>query len=266
MSAKKTPVKKTPAKSAVKKTPVKNTPAKAKTIVREPKAKPVPGEMMITEDGEARIPDIVNNLFHVFRKAHMEVIGINYTLQGAMPGNADLTPQQRRRLFGVQARKLGFITKAMEIGTVRPQFVPPNLSMQNMTTLQGNVEEARLLRVTIDQMRRAVDDYILVGNDALYRGALGIYGILRAMAALKVPGAQDLFDILRQYFTLRRRPGEAEPTIHELESKFNRLVHGKADGEIVVRNESPRMTGGEREVVENVSRRGKRGAEIRMKE
>ena len=244
----------------------KKTPAKAKTIVSKPKAKPVQDVAMPADVAKLQHSDIVTNLFQVFRKAHMEVIGTNATLQGAMPGNADLTPMQRRRLFGVQARKLGFITKAFEIANVRPQFVPPNLSMQNMTTLQGNLEEARVLLATIDQMRRMIDDYMLVHNDALYRGALGIYGMLRAMARLRVQGAQDLFNILRRFFRNRRRPGEAEPTLHELEREFNSILHGHADGEMVIKNESPHMTGGVHEVVENVSKRGKHGAEVEVKE
>ena len=266
MSAKKTPVKKVPVKAAAKKTTVKKTPAKAKTIVRKPKTKPIQDEAMPIGGADIQASDIVNNLFHVFRKAHMDSILINSTLQGALPGNADLTPMQRRRLFGVQARKLGFIVKALEIATVRPQFVPPNLSMQNMTTLQGNFEEARVLLATVDQTRRLIDDNMLLTSDALYRGALGIYGMLRAMAALRVPGAQDLFDILRRFFIFRRRPGETEPTEAELNRDFNRLVHGKADGEMVIKNESPRMTGGVHEVADNVRKRGKRGAEIVVRE
>ena len=237
----------------------KKTPAKPKTVAKNPQIKPVPGVAMPADVAKLQHSDIVTNLFHVFRKAHMEVIGTNATLQGAMPGNADLTPMQRRRLFGVQARKLGFITKAFEIANVRPQFVPPNLSMQNMTTLQGNLEEARVLLATID-------DYMLVHNDALYRGALGIYGMLRAMARLRVQGAQDLFNILRRFFRNRRRPGEAEPTLHELEREFNQLLHGHADGKMVIENESPHVSGGVHEVVENVSKHGKRAAEIEVKE
>ena len=42
------------------------------------------------------------------------------------------------------------------------------------------------------------------------------------------------------------------PTEKELERDVKRLVRGKADGEIVVRNESPHESGGIHEVVDNV--------------
>ena len=264
MTAKKTPVKKTSAKAAVKKTPVKKspvkkTPAKAERSPQAKTKKSAPG-------AKSRSQDVVPDLFQILRNALQDTNSINERLRAATPGNADLTPQQRRRLFGVQARKLGFIVKAMDIANARPQFVPPNLSMQNMTTLQRNLEEARLLLATIDQLRRTTDDYLLTGNNALYRGALDIYGMLRAMARLRVPGAQDLFNILRRFFRTGPRSGEGEPTNRELEHEFNSILHGRADGELLIKNETPHMVGGGREVVENVSKRGKRAAEIKVKE
>jgi hypothetical protein len=38
----------------------------------------------------------------------------------------------------------------------------------------------------------------------------------------------------------------------ELERDIKRLIHGKADGEIVIKNESPHVQGGLHEVIDNV--------------
>jgi hypothetical protein len=38
----------------------------------------------------------------------------------------------------------------------------------------------------------------------------------------------------------------------EIERDVKRLIHGKADGEIVLKNERPNMTGGVHEVIDNV--------------
>jgi hypothetical protein len=38
----------------------------------------------------------------------------------------------------------------------------------------------------------------------------------------------------------------------ELERDIKRLIHGKADGEIVIKNESPHISRGVHEVVDNV--------------
>jgi hypothetical protein len=66
-----------------------------------------------------------------------------------------------------------------------------------------------------------------------------------------VPGAEELFQALRNFFNRRRRTGE-EPTEHELELDFKRLIHGKADGEIIIKNEAPHITEGVHKVIDNV--------------
>ena len=38
----------------------------------------------------------------------------------------------------------------------------------------------------------------------------------------------------------------------ELERDIKRLIHGKADGEIIIKNERPNMVGGVHEVIDNV--------------
>ena len=46
----------------------------------------------------------------------------------------------------------------------------------------------------------------------------------------------------------------AEPTYDELERDVKGLLHGHADGEIVIKNETHRVKSGVREVVDNVHR------------
>ena len=38
----------------------------------------------------------------------------------------------------------------------------------------------------------------------------------------------------------------------ELERDFKRLIHGKADGEIIIENETPHLTAGVHKVIDNV--------------
>ena len=98
---------------------------------------------------------------------------------------------------------------------------------------------------------------MLLSSDSLYRDALRIYGALQEQSRNRVPGARPLFEALRRFFRPRsRHPKGGEPTMHELEMDFKRLIHGKADGEIIIENERPIITAGKRNIVDNV-RKGK---------
>jgi len=190
-----------------------------------------------------------------------------HLLLGSLPIDQALTGPQRQRLIGVRARKWGFITKSWEIIAARPNFAPANFSMPDMSKVLANVEQARQLLALAEQLARLLNDYLLTENDALYREALRIYRSLQDQARSGIQGADELFQILRQFFMLHRpHHGGNEPTEHQLEVDLRRALKNRADGEIIVKNESPHLTGGAREVVDTVRKRGKGKAEIKVKE
>ena len=192
------------------------------------------------------VPDGMPELRRVFE----EVLAAAGRLQKQMAAPTTLTGDQRRRLNGAQTRNIGFIAKAMEIADARPAFFTSSFSLENMTTDRGNVEWAQQLLAALDQLRRLVDDYALTRSDALYRGGLAIYHQLEQQARSRVPGAEELFADLAEFFKSRgRRPNRTDPTMREIERDFRRLEHGTADGEMVIRHESPHFEGGKHEVV-----------------
>ena len=214
------------------------------------------------------IPLSVANVLPVLLKAFQDITNTTVQIQNALNVELDLTGTQRRRLFSARARKWGFITKSWETITTWPDFAPSNFSIPDMTKLMANPEQTRQLLTLVNQLSRFLDDYLLTCHDTLYRDGLRIYRNLQEQARARVPGAEDLYQILRQFFHLRRRPRatNAEPTMREMKRDINRVLHGTADGEIIIKNESPHMVGGVHEVIDDVRPRGKRGAEIRVKE
>jgi len=64
------------------------------------------------------------------------------------------------------------------------------------------------------------------------------------------PEAQQVFEILRLFWRRRRSIAE-EPTEQELMRDVRDLLHGKKDGEVVVRNESDSDVKGEKVVIDN---------------
>ena len=168
--------------------------------------------------------------------------------------DSNLSGKERRRLIGVKSRNYGFINKAWDIARDNPQFVPPNFSMADMGVNIRVFEQVRQLTIVLEQFQHLATDYLLLTSDTAYRDALRVYGSLREQSRAKVAGATALFDELQQYFTLHRgrRPGDEKPTEHELERDLRSLIHGHKDGEIIIRSETPHISGGERTVIDNV--------------
>ena len=260
--------KKTPAKATAK---TKTTPpAKPKTQAKaKAPAKPKAKAKKSASESQAPSPFVPAALIDtswVLNSAFTDASMLNKKLQEGLPIDQGLTGAERNRLIGVKARNFGFITKSWEIIDARPEFLPPQFSMEDMSTLVNNLNRARDLSTLIEQLQRLVDDYMMTVGSTAFRDALRIYGQLQAMHRAKVPGATEIFKQLQQFFTLRRRRGANQPTEAEMERDFRRVLHGKADGEIFVKNESPRMTEGVHEVVDEVGKRGKRKAKIEVKE
>ena len=177
-------------------------------------------------------------------------------LQSVLNIDTNLTGRERARLIGVKSRNYGFIVKSFDIIRDNPDFGPPNFELNDMMKNLVYLENSRQLTMLIEQLRHLADDFLLTTCDTAYRDALRIYGSLREQSRNRVPGADALFQQLLQFFTLRRRrPGEEEPTQpteHELERDYKRLIHGKADGQMTVKHVSPHVVGGLHEVVDDV--------------
>jgi hypothetical protein len=163
-----------------------------------------------------------------------------------------LTGTDRRRLVGVGVRNNGFIDKAFDIAIENPQFMPAHFDVATLTQNMHDIEDLRQLLWTLQQFVQAVSNALLVHSDSAYRDALRIYDSLREQSRNRVDGAEPLFRALASFFSRRRKPANEEPTEMELERDIKRLIHGKADGEIVIKNERPNMTGGVHEVIDNV--------------
>ena len=165
--------------------------------------------------------------------------------------DANLTGKDRLRLTSAGVRNNGFIDKTFDIAHDNPEFLPPHFSIEQFTANIQRFEELRQLMLVLQQFQQMATNAFIQQADVCYRDALRVYGSLREQTRAKVPGAEPLFQALMTFFHRRRRPG-AEPTEHELELDFKRLVHGKADGKIEIVNESPKMTEGVHKVVDNV--------------
>jgi hypothetical protein len=163
----------------------------------------------------------------------------------------NLTGRDRQRLFSAGVRNYGFIDKAFDIARDNPSFMPPNFNINDLNTNLRQLEDLRQLMLVLQQFLQLVQNAFMQKADFCYRDALRIYASLQEQTRNRVPGAEPLFEALRTFFRRRRRESD-EPTEMELERDIKKLIHGKADGEIIIENETPHITGGFHKVVDSV--------------
>jgi hypothetical protein len=176
-------------------------------------------------------------------------------LTAAVKFGSNMTGKDRRRLFGAGVKNYGFIEMAYDVARENPDFMPPHLNLENLQEGLRNFENMRQLVFELEQYLQAANNVMLLESDSHYRNSLRIYGSLQEQSRNRVEGAQPLFKALQTFFHRRKR-GRGELTEKELLRDAKKLLHGKADGEIVIKNESPDVTGGKRKVIDNV-RKGK---------
>jgi len=183
------------------------------------------------------ITGVLQNNLHIFLNAE----------------NAETAPtgKERQRLFSAGVKNYGFIEKAFEIARGNPGYAPPHLNVGELRNCQDDLEELRQLSFIVKQFEEAVSSCYLQRSDMCYRTALRIYAGFKEQAKSRVEGAAPLYEALKTFFHHRKRQTDA-PTKKQSIKNAKKLIKGKADGEMIIKNESPRVTGGIREVINTV--------------
>ena len=183
-------------------------------------------------------------------------------------GNTVLDTTERRRLLGSGVRRYGFIEKTTDVAGEFPEFWP--VFVTDTGELKERVDEIEVLRNLLVWFRyasRIVGDLLLVAGDDAFRLAGSYYATARDGARRKVPEAMQVFQLLQLFWKRPRRTSTElsgrstdGPTMHELERDFHALMRGTKDGNIFIENESPHVSGGMREVVDNVQSNRRRSS------
>ena len=180
----------------------------------------------------------------------------------------NLTLTQRRRKIGAGIRNYGFIEKVADLATANPQYAQ-FFNPVDLRNAIKNVDMCRDLVLLLQGFQRMVSNSMLVYSDDAFTMSTIFYRMVQTMSRRGDPQAIQLFRTLSPFFTPRNKRATAEPTAKEIERDLHALIHGTADGKIVVENESPKVTKGARKVVDEVSRGRaaiKESAEAEIKE
>ena len=189
-------------------------------------------EKVISSDEKEKLMDAINEVSDMLR------------------GIAEqLNVLQGKNRVGKGFRNLGFVTAANNSANNNPEFLP---SFMNLNVYNKVEEDFLFMRDAVERLNSISADALtsmnILGNE-VYDLSLAYYASVRQFAMrTNNPQAESVFEYLRQFFRRRNMSNVEQPTEHQIERDIHALLHGKKDGEIVIKNESPHTTGGLHEV------------------
>ena len=136
-----------------------------------------------------------------------------------------------------------------DVSSQNPDYFPKGYTSDELKHIIREIEDARIAAGVSEANTRAITNRLLVDGDRAYRKALEFYRYIQALARSGDPKAIAMFDQLRPFFEGHGRRSDA-PTEHQIIKDVKALVHGKKDGEIIIKNQSPEMTKGEHLVLD----------------
>jgi hypothetical protein len=213
------------------------TPKKNQTANAKKESHKVSDKVLIPMSELKKLHDEVYNLVETFPEISQDVA---------------LSDSERRKMLGSGIRRYGFIDKVSDLAVANPDFIPPYMNEGDLKDLIRQIEVLRDTSVNLQQLSRMVNDELLVTGDDAYRLALMYSNSVRDASRRRVPGAEALFNTLKPFFKSMSRRKTGEPTEKGIVKDVKAILHGKKDGEIIIKNESPTTSGGVHEVIDDV--------------
>jgi hypothetical protein len=206
-------------------------------------------------DAKKLLPSGVVDEYRVALLPLPKLADIKSAIQDAMEDFQDiadnnLTPIQRRRKIGAGIRNYGFIEKVADISEVNPQFAmffDPN----DLRNAVMNFDECRNVALLLQSFVRLVTNTMLLYSNEGFIMSSMFYNTVKEMSRRGDPTANALFRTLKPFFARPKRPN-TKTTMKQAEHDFEGLLKGTKEGSILIENIAPKITGGERKIVDNV--------------
>ncbi|MEH2180144.1 hypothetical protein [Nostoc sp.] len=134
------------------------------------------------------------------REAVMQAIT---TIREKLPFLIDLTTEERKALPKLGDKSRAFVSKALEIGTQNPDFLPRSFDLNDMRQDIELFEALYPILLSLTQLQELVDDTsVAVGSEA-YAAGLMIYNYAKASG--KGSGLESMIDDLGRRFARKAK-------------------------------------------------------------
>lgn len=132
------------------------------------------------------------------------------TIKEKLPFLIDLTLEQRKSLPKMGDKSRAFVSKAMEVATQNPDFLPRSFDLDEMRRDVELFESLYPILLSVAQLQELVDDTCMaVGCDA-YGAALQVYNYAKASG--KGSGLDTLVDEMGRRFARKSRKADVQGT------------------------------------------------------
>lgn len=149
------------------------------------------------------------NLSATDRLAVMDAIA---TIREKLPFLVDLTTEDRRTMLKMGDKSRAFVSKALEVATQNPEFLPRSFNIEEMRRDLALYEALYPILLSLTQLQELVDDtYIAIGSEA-YAAALAVYNYAKASG--DVTGLDAVIDEMGRRFTRRSKKKQPETSVN----------------------------------------------------
>ncbi|MEQ9553231.1 MAG: hypothetical protein RIM23_26865 [Coleofasciculus sp. G3-WIS-01] len=139
------------------------------------------------------------------REAVMQAVA---TIKTNLTFLVDLSPEERKSLPKMGDKSRAFVTKALEVATQNPDFLPRSFDIEEFRKDVQLSETLYPLLLAIAQLHELLDDtYLAVGSEA-YTAALQVYNYAKASG--NVGGLDTLIEEMGQRFARKSRKPQHE--------------------------------------------------------
>jgi hypothetical protein len=139
------------------------------------------------------------------REAVMAAIA---TIREKLPFLIDLTTEERRTMLKMGDKSRAFVSKALEVGTQNPDFLPRAFNLEEMRRDVELYEALYSVLLSLTQLQELVDDTCIAAGSEAYTAALAIYNYAKASG--DVTGLDAVIDEMGRRFTRRSRKKQPE--------------------------------------------------------
>ncbi len=142
------------------------------------------------------------------RDAVMDAVA---TIKAKLPFLIDLTADDRKALPKMGDKSRAFVSKALEVATQNPDFLPRSFDLEEMRKDVQLFEAMYPILVALTQLQELVDDTCLAAGSEAYAAALQVYNY--AKVSEQGGGLDAVVSEMGQRFARKPRKAKSQETM-----------------------------------------------------